>query len=99
MALRLGFGLALGVTVSRSAHSALRPADLPNFMRAFSELAFAIISADRWRVVIVPFSAFSCVCSCASFAAAAVSTAPMLTRRFSSHVTWVGVLTRTVLMT
>ena len=51
---------------------------------AFSELTFAIISADRWRVVIDDFSVFSWVCSVDSFALAVVSTTPM-TPRFSFH--------------
>ena len=74
--LRLGLGLRLGVAVN-GAHSVLRPADLPNLTTAFSELTFAIISADRWRVVIDHFSVFSWVCSVDSFAVAVVSTTPM----------------------
>ena len=74
---RLGLGFGLGVAVN-SAYSVLRPADLPNLTTAFSELAFAIISAERWRVVIDDFSVFSWVCSVDSFAVAVARMSTML---------------------
>ena len=67
----------MGVAVN-SAYSVLRPVDLPNLTTAFSELAFAIISAERWRVVIDDFSVFSWVCSVDSFAVAVARMSTML---------------------
>ena len=61
-----------------------RPA--PLFFKSFSELAFAIISAEGWRVVIDDFSVFSWVCSVDSFAVAVARMSTMLAPNYSASV-------------